>query len=110
MNLLYTKKQRLTHKKFSSQELIITIYIHSVRYISQTQVEIFGIKHTTAKQQDSLNHFRGIVSLQEPYEEIRVEKLDQQIDTIDWEKSFSDLSIEEIYLTDDRAWFEMNEE
>ncbi len=42
--------------------------------------------------------------------QLRAEKLDQQIDTIDWGKSFSDLSIEEIYLTDDRESFEMNEE
>ena len=42
--------------------------------------------------------------------QLRAEKLDQQIDTKDWIKSFSDLSIEEIYLTDDREWLEMNEE
>ena len=76
MNLRYTKKQSQTHKKFSSHELIISIYIHSAQYISQTQVEIFGIKHTTNTKQDSLNLFRGIVSLQETCDEIRIEKLD----------------------------------
>ena len=74
--LRYTKKQSQTHKKFASHELITSIYIHSAQYISQTQVEIFGIKHTTTKQQDSLNLFRGIVSLQETCEDTRVEKLD----------------------------------
>ena len=65
MNLRYTKKQSQTHKKFASHELITSIYIHSAQYISQTQVEIFGVKHTTTTRKNSLNPFRGIVSLQE---------------------------------------------
>ena len=44
------------------------------------------------------------------FSQLRVEKLDQQVDINDWIKSFSDLRIDEIYLAEDREWFEMNEE
>ncbi|MEE3234306.1 MAG: DUF4159 domain-containing protein [Candidatus Latescibacterota bacterium] len=42
--------------------------------------------------------------------QLRLEKLDQQVDISAWIKTFSDLRIDEIYLAEDREWLEMNEE
>ena len=44
------------------------------------------------------------------FNQLRVEMLDQQVEWGDWIKSFPDLRLDEIYLSGDREWLELDNE